>query len=100
MRFLLALMLTECHKPSFKSLPAKETGRVSVGMNDLGRCGESRARFLACGGPRTFSEWPLSSFGVKQILSCFPGIFLFLFTTSFYYFPFLKGAEPLLTCLV
>lgn len=71
MRFLLALMLTECHKPSFKSLPVKNTGRTSVVMIDSGRFAKSKGSSLACYGPRTYLEWTLSSF------CSFPGVIFF-----------------------
>ena len=47
MRSLLAVMLTECHKPSFKLLPAKETGKA-VGMIDWGDLEPAGLILLTC----------------------------------------------------
>lgn len=54
MRFRLALMLTECHKPSFKLLPEKETGRADIGVIDWGSLGRIELIFLAYCGPCVF----------------------------------------------
>jgi hypothetical protein len=64
-------MLTECHKPSFKLLPAKETGRASIGMIDLERFGESGVYFPAFCGLRVFSEQTSSYFRRVIFLLCF-----------------------------
>ena len=50
-RSLLALMLTECHKPSFKLLPAKETGKASIGMIEWGGLEQEGLILLTCCAP-------------------------------------------------